>query len=309
MGDGCGVQTATFPPYALLALVITTTGCPEDAPEPYTPTVRDGGIARDAGTARDGGSTPMACAPANAQLVRGDFNGDGLANVADAVAIEAHLFRAGPAPVCSEAADFNRDTRLEADDATTLTTWLTTGGQVLTGYLRDSACDDISTYWPSAPCAPLAWIWLEPSAGDAPLSAKIRIAIDHPTVDVQGWSTSIGASGCTIDAITTEGTVAAEVWDEPPGLRHLGYNASLPVEHGAISYVIMSFSEPVVIAADSTPTPVLELSVSATACGRCQLGVIDGLSWTGEPIDSVIVANGVGYRTSGMTTEFDPCSL
>lgn len=301
-------QTHRFRRYVLAALVLTT-GCPDGAEPDVTEPNRDAGFSRDAGVARDGGATPIACAPDNAPLVRGDFNGDGLSNVADAIAMEDHLFRGGPAPVCSEAADFNRDQRLEADDATSLTTWLTTGAHVPTGFLRNNACDGITMYWPSAPCAPLAWTWMEPTAGDEPMTAKIRVAIDHPTVDVQGWSTSIGAIGCTIDSITTEGTVAAEVWDDPPGLRHLGYNASLPVDNGAISFVIMSFNEAIAIAAEPTPTPVLELSVSTTACGTCQLGMIDGLRWTGEPIDSVIVADGIGYRTAGSSKEFDPCSL
>lgn len=296
-------------PYAIIVFVATT-GCPDDEPSPPSAD-RDGGTVRDGGSGeRDAGAIEVAqaCAPPNAELQRGDINGDGHVNVADAIALESHRYRGGRAPVCEPAADFNRDGRVEADDSHAITSWLTTGAHPLSGNFNSRACDPVAEYWENAPCAPIAWKWMEPQKRGT-MRATIQVAIEHPTTDIQGWSVGFAADGCTIDAISNQGTIAAEVWDDPPGIRHLGYSASVPLPDGAISVVKLSFNEPVILAASAAPTPVLTLSVSAEACGRCTLGTFEGLRWTGQPIENVFVAEGVGYAPEPASTQFDICTL
>ena len=54
----------------------------------------------------------------------GDANGDGLVNIADAVAILEGIFRDGQSLRCERAADMNDDARLDIGDAISLCTYL-----------------------------------------------------------------------------------------------------------------------------------------------------------------------------------------
>ena len=51
------------------------------------------------------------------QFKRGDTNGDGKVDIADAIATLGHLFGGNPAPMCPDAADANDDGQLNIADA------------------------------------------------------------------------------------------------------------------------------------------------------------------------------------------------
>ncbi|MGQ9590888.1 MAG: hypothetical protein ACUVYA_11400 [Planctomycetota bacterium] len=62
-------------------------------------------------------------------FVRGNVNGDGVVNLADAKYVLEHLFRGGPAPSCERAADADGDDAVRVVDAIYLLAHLFRGGQ------------------------------------------------------------------------------------------------------------------------------------------------------------------------------------
>jgi hypothetical protein len=265
----------------------------------------DAAVAGDAAADAGADAAPPAdvCPETGALAGRGDVNGDGRVDIADAVAVQNHLFRAGPAPVCLEAADLGGDGRLDGEDGHRLTTWLVTGAQAAPRPLPPGPCGDPEP-WPAGDCAPLAWVVDAPEAADdGPFDAVV--AVDSPALPIQAWSLSVRAEGCAIVGATTDGTPAAEVWDDPPGLRHLGYAATQTVEGGAISYVVLSFLDDLALPAGRTP--VLRLRVEPGE-GCCVLRVADDLAWTGQPIAAVAVSSGRAYRPAPPARSLGRCA-
>jgi hypothetical protein len=281
--------------------------CPDD---PVAPPDAGGGApdagAADAEPADMGVELTEVCPRAPDFVANADVNGDGVFDIADPIALENHLFRAGPAPACRAAADFNGDGRVEADDATRMTSYLVTGAQTLRD-LPPGACDS-AVPWPEGQCTPLAIELSGPSRTDT--SAVVTASIRSPTLQVQGWSTSVTADGCTIAGITTERTTAAEVWDDPPGIRHLGYAATTQVTGGAVSYVILSLTEDIFLPATTDPVSVLGIELldetQHTGCIPCTVRLGDGLAWQGQPIALTISAEGRSYKPPApeLTIEF-----
>ncbi len=69
-------------------------------------------------------SVPLLSTDAEAQFVRGDVNVDGSVNIADPIALLAHLFVQASAPWCPDAADGNDDGRLDIADAVAMLGYL-----------------------------------------------------------------------------------------------------------------------------------------------------------------------------------------
>ncbi|MBI4600773.1 MAG: hypothetical protein HY721_02320 [Planctomycetes bacterium] len=77
-----------------------------------------------------------------------------------------------------------------------------------------------------------------------------------PAAGAQGWSISLSAEGVEITGITTSGTLAAKVTDDPPGLLDGGFEKS-EIAHGgtdgcedrdgAVSAVVLAFVKPVTL--------------------------------------------------------------
>jgi hypothetical protein len=249
------------------------------------------------------------CPRGQAAPVLGDVNADGIVDVSDPIAFENYLFQFGPDPVCREAADVNDDGLIELDDATVIVSYLVPGTQNI-GLLDPSACANTMP-WPEGPCAPLA-LELEAPARVTTARFQARLAIRSPTLAVQGWSASIRGRDCDLVAVTTDGTVAAEIWDDPPGLRHLGYSAAVVVPRGAIAYVTLSVTSEVTLPPSDAPQAILAMeiegTVPASGCTRCELEVGDGLRWTGEPIDTAITAAGNTYRPEPPSKLIEVCA-
>ncbi len=271
----------------------------------------DGGIG--GGDGDDAGVSLAKVCPrapaAAAATVLGDINGDGVLDVADPVALQNHLFRGGPAPSCGAAADFNDDGRVEADDATRLSTYLVSGTQRLRPFTSAQCAG--SEAWPEGDCLPLSLEW---DAPERTTSAQFgaTLAVRSPQAGVEAWSLSLTAEGCRITGVTTDGTRAAERWDEPPGLRRVGYAATTPVANGAVSYVILSLQEDATLPAQREPSPILQVTAEAdvppSGCARCLIFAGDGLSWRGRPLDLTLVAGGRAYRPTAPPVQIDVCA-
>lgn len=249
------------------------------------------------------------CPRGNAMPVIGDANGDGVVDIADAIALQNHLFRAGLAPACRAAANFDGDSRVEMDDAERISMYLLTGKQI-PRVLGAHECDS-TTYWPEGQCAPLA----------LDLIAPLRVTSDHflaqvvlrsPVLAVQGYSLSLEATDCELSKVTPEDTIAAEVWDRPPGIRHLGWATTPLVDGGAIAYLILSFTDDIYFPTSEEPTSILSADVHASVpfsgCRTCKISVRDGLSWNGQPINTTIAANGRAFVPALPSIEVEVCA-
>jgi hypothetical protein len=87
---------------------------------------------------------------------------------------------------------------------------------------------------------------------------------DNPSVEgdgAQGWSISLSTDGVEIVELTTRGTAAAKVTDNPPGVRKDGFEKSELAQGGAgdcagragaVSAVVLSFAEKVTLPASGT---------------------------------------------------------
>ena len=254
---------------------------------------------------------PMVCprAPTGGTPASGDVNGDGEVDLADALALSSYLFRAGLAPVCVAAADFRRDGQLQVDDATRLRHHVVSGSDPAP-VLSPTACEE-PTAWPDAPCVPLG-AYLELTGAASPDRQTVEVVVHSPILPVAGWSFSLRTEGCEVLTATTSGTPAAQQWDGPPGLRHLGYSASVPVPGGAISATELSLSED--RALPSTPSPVLRVTLRAvvpaeSGCRSCAVTLGGGLSWLGgRPLTALVVSGGRAYPLPEARTEFEVCA-
>lgn len=266
------------------------------------------------GAGGSGGGTDLpeleqTCPEPDGTPVLGDVNGDGRLDIGDPIALGNHLFRGGPAPVCAEAADFNGDRSVEHDDATRMSSYLVSGTQLL----RDFTAEACGAYqpWAEGTCLPLGLWWEAPQrVSDASFGAVLSVR--SPAIGVEGWSLSLRAEGCKLSAVTTERTRAAEIWDTPPGLRHLGYAASTTVPDGAVSYVLLSFHEDITLPVQAEPSPILAVTVQAEVpqqgCVPCTLSVGDELALHGQPLDLALVAGGRTYRPAAPSATIDVCA-
>lgn len=251
---------------------------------------------------------PEVCPRGPGTAVMGDVNGDGVADAADPIALLGFLFRASRGPACVASADHNGDGRLEADDALRIHSMLVTGTQgARTLPPRDCAT---ATPWPTGRCVPLAWDVAAPArVTEGRFTAEL--AVRSSTLTIQAWSMSVSASGCTIAAASTARTSSADIWDDPPGLRHLGYAVTKPVEGGAIGYVAIAHNEDGVLpAAERTVLMRVEVEapVPAGGCTPCTLSIDGERRWEGRPVAPVVVSDGRAYVPAPLAVTVDVCA-
>jgi dockerin type I repeat protein len=251
---------------------------------------------------------PEVCPAPHATAILGDINGDGRVDVADPIALSNHLFRGGPAPACDLAADFNDDGSLELDDGGALNSYLVSGTQRARAFPAEEACGGRPA-WADGPCAPLALELLGSNRVTAS-EFSVQLAIVSPALRVQGWSASIVTDGCTLMRASTDGTPAAEIWDAPAGVRHLGYSASPLVDRGAIAYTVLSMVEDAFLPEGVTPVLTIELSadVPASGCAQCRVDLAEDLFWKGRAITVAVAADGYSYRPALPSTVIDVCA-
>jgi hypothetical protein len=123
---------------------------------------------------------------------------------------------------------------------------------------------------------------------------------------VQGWSLGCTASGCRITNITTAGTVAADVNDDPPGLRRNGFELSEVTagvgNEGAVSAVLLSTSDqPITLDPAGSPHTIFKLTLEADCpsggnCDPCTLRFVDGLVGSGRPVEIFVVHHNQGVK-------------
>lgn len=162
----------------------------------------------------------LACAPAAAQssFVRGNCNGDGIVNVADAVYLINLLFLSGPEPVCDSACDANDDGTLTLADAVYIVTYRFLEGPTPSAPFPecgvDSTPDALSCEGPSSTCSTMVGLALlspldgaivndnEPQlsvdfdGGAAFVLSSFQATLDGVSLSTSGWIViASGAAG------------------------------------------------------------------------------------------------------------------
>ena len=145
-------------------------------------------------------------------------------------------------------------------------------------------------------------------AGDTS-SADVDVVLvtsDNPGAEgAQSYSLGVSASGGSISAISTDGTDAGGLID---GGFELSEITSGDGNEGAITAVILSFTQPVSLAADgssSVATVTVEAANPDTAdAATVSLSVVNGLVGGGRPVASIVTWQGQTYRPSLGTTSY-----
>ncbi|MBI4604446.1 MAG: PD40 domain-containing protein [Planctomycetes bacterium] len=135
-----------------------------------------------------------------------------------------------------------------------------------------------------------------PEGGTVPVYADIVAA---PGPGVQGWSLAVEVTGdLGLERATTAGTAAAPAKDG--GLLDGGFSHAEVIDpaenwgrRGAVSAVVLSFSEPIVLPAGTASVLRLDLS-SLGGGGDPAVGAIaftDGLVGSGQPVSNMLTAD------------------
>jgi len=149
-------------------------------------------------------------------------------------------------------------------------------------------------------------------AGDAS-SADVDVVLvtsDNPSDEgAQSYSLGVAASGGSITAITTDGTDAGGLID---GGFELSELTSGDGNDGAITAVILSFTQAVSLAADGSSS-VATVTVESTNpdgadAATVSLEVVNGLVGGGRPVQSVVTWRGQTYRPSLGSTSYSVSS-
>lgn len=135
-GDTSGVDLSWSNPSSYAAITIERNGTPIVTLPGGATSYSDNGLAAgsysyDVIGEVDGIPSPAATCSASvvaAGFVRGEVNGDGNVNLADAVALAVYLFESGPTPACLDGGDFNDDGNLDIGDVTSGLLYIFSGG-------------------------------------------------------------------------------------------------------------------------------------------------------------------------------------
>lgn len=152
------------------------------------------------------------------------------------------------------------------------------------------------------------------------LGVFLESGFEGTTDGVQGWSVSVELESCfQIDSATIQGTAAADVTDDPPGLRDGGFfvvdvvDPNLPENNGrrgVVSAVVLSN-----LSAFTLPPQGKELILRVqgsmdsselrelgdrmgTPCAASPLGEASWLAGEGEPVESVVSWRSTSLRPS-----------
>jgi hypothetical protein len=139
-----------------------------------------------------------------------------------------------------------------------------------------------------------------PAAVSGPAGSKARAVatsllwISPEAIGTPGWSISLGSKGCRIVGVTLDGT---ESQDGDWTTAQIAVNAAdLGYDSGAMSAVILSTTERVLLTSEGSPHPILKVTVEGdvpeSGCTECLLEYVEGMYGLGQPTAIVIVEEG-----------------
>lgn len=221
------------------------------------------------------------CSQPGTTFVAGDAQGDGSADLSDAVAVLRTAMDGAREPGCIDAIDLIVNARADADDATSLLLALYEGTFPLP-ILGREACAGAEP-WGGEPCADVALTWTVDGR-----EATLHLASSAP---VEAWSLGVEADGCAIEAADVEGTVAADRHRDDVGLRDLGYDATLLRDGVVTQAVVLGMADAITLPDDGTPQPILRV----TTDGPCTLTATAGSRTHGLPVRRIAVVDGRAF--------------
>ena len=127
-----------------------------------------------------------------------------------------------------------------------------------------------------------------------------------PTGGAQGWSLGVEHDAASLELVeaTTLGTTAADVNDDPPGVRNTGFEVTEIIDparqdpvgrEGLVSAVVLSFVMPITLAPDvnnSVLVATYRADEGAVAETSTQIDFADGLVGSGQPVQTVLTIDG-----------------
>src|SRR5262245_43679373 len=273
---------------------------------------------------------------ATADFRRGDFNADGVVDVADVNSLLRYLFITGNPSTCQSAGDANDDGRFEIIDAIVLFSFLyfdrnelPSPGSALPGPdpTPGIPCD---AYDPQPPAKKadfaLRFLCEEPPPADPGETVRLEVFVQLLTENnsgasgAQAWSLSIKAEDLRILDVTTEGTsLPLLLKGEKPTLeKHEVVDPLLdtgfgPQGEGAVSAVIVSSYTPTAL----PPTGVarllqmtVETTVPAGGLGALGLSFADGMTGSGKAVRNIVSLDGIAHSPAfgGCQILFPDCN-
>lgn len=125
---------------------------------------------------------------------------------------------------------------------------------------------------------------------------RATVTLSSPMLKVDAWSFTFTASGCTILSSSTNGTVAADREDTPPGKRDGGMAWQQVASAGELHVLTgLDWRNPTVLPVLEKATAIHQISLEGTpasGCAPCTLSLVPGTAGTG--VETVI--SGAGYR-------------
>ena len=256
----------------------------------------------------------VSSAPAGS-VVMGDANGDGLADLSDAIYLESNLFRGGELPTCFGAADIIPDGEIEGADPFALLSVILPGDSDFPAF-DATTCAGAAP--PTVPAAATFGMQIDaPTKVKGPastaLSLSATVELYNPDRPVQGWTLSLAAEGCAIADLSTAGTDAdfAEGAGGQRANRSYDFHA-VTSDGGAVAGLILDWQGDTVLAAQDDPWRLMALTVTATppasGCGTCTLRVKDGERAGGLPQRNAVTVGGWTYPIRPEEAEIKVCA-
>lgn len=221
--------------------------------------------------------------------VTADMNGDGLADLSDAVFLREYLFNHGRKPVCDVAADPLTDGLVEMGDEMVILSYAIDGTSVLSP-LYTGACDHAESAEVPAPTR-VAFGLSGPSSAAQLEIFDVAVTVTSPEKAVQAWTLSVHASGCTVQSVTTDGTDVALVDKGGQRPRHSYAMAELSTS-GAVSAVMLDWNAPTALAARADPWTLLTMRVELVD-PSCTISLVGGEQGpTGPKLRNAVTLDG-----------------
>lgn len=226
-----------------------------------------------------------------AMPVAGDSNGDGYVDISDGCHLLGSLFRGGESPVCEAAADIHPDGLVEAGDGFQIWSHLFAGVTALPT-LGSGLCEIAEPEEPT--CGRMGW-QIEAPESTAGQTFSAKVLLRSTDLEVEAWSLSVAAQGCTVTALRTAQHIG------------LGFDRSeLSTDGGAVSAVVLNWQTGKTLEPRDEAHALLELDLQG-ACGTCTLRIQDGEQGGGEPVENVISVQGRRYRAPEVEARVELC--
>lgn len=236
----------------------------------------------------------------------GDANGDGRVDISDGVWIQRHAYAGGPRPACDAAVDILGEGIHETGNSVNIWSYLFTGAVADLGTHAGGGCEAWNDVGESPPCARAKLSFEVPGKAEggsgekAGFTAEVMLSTAGLEHGPDAWSFGVSADGCSVTTAATDGTAAADAFDDPPGQRDMGFAvAEVTGDGGAVSAVVLSWMEREWLTSEEDPVSVLQLVVEADApqsgCGTCTLTFSDAMQGSGQPVQTVISLDGWSY--------------